>query len=209
MRKYLYLSFLLLLFNWAFAQNTVKWQPKEQNPLNLPTDEQGELRFREIVPIPKVANATAIKRARAWAANIYPSANEMVQTFDTTSGLMIVKGVISPKQGGSIGHKLFIEAKEGRYRATFSDLAYIYEITTPVKLKREMIIHPYGCDADDYYNMYLYVTTTTGANMGFASYKRMAATTADKQGPILAEVKRSFESMLISLKKAIEGEAGW
>jgi hypothetical protein len=194
----------------CLAQKTIDWHPKEINPVLMPLDDQGEIRFREVVPIPKISVGATLKRVRTWAAKTYPSANEMTQQFDTTQGVMVIKGAVKLKQGAMLGHKLIVEAKDGRYRVTIDELSYTYEITTPVKLRRDIPIHSYGCTADDYYDLTMFVATQSGSqSIGLMNFKKLAVKQADNQRPMLEEVKQTMEALLASLKKAVESDGDW
>lgn len=202
---------LLCSITAGYAQKTIPWAPKAPNPVSFPLDEQGEIRFREVVPLEKVSSATVLKRARTWAAKTYPSANEVVQQYDTAQGVMVIRGTAKLSPSTSLlAHRLVVEAKDGRYRVTVDQLAYAYELTTPIKLKREVLLHPYGVTADDLYDWYgVLMSQNPSQSMGLTSVRKMVLKAADQQEPGLVEIKQKIDALLSDLKKAVQEGGDW
>jgi hypothetical protein len=205
MRKTIFL--LLLSSSVALAQKTVDWQPKEKNPLNFPLSDEGEIQYREVIPT-KLSAGTILKRARTWAAKTYSSANEAVQQYDSTQGVMLMRGKVR-YQTSQLQHEILLEVKEGRYRLTLEKPAAYGEFTTPVRIVKETAIHPYGINADDFYDIYVLVLGTSQIQtMGLMNRKKMAIKAANSQEKNLAEIKQTLEGLIASLKKAIDQEPG-
>jgi hypothetical protein len=81
---------ILLLFScFGFSQNlpTVS---------NLPIDStDNNITYKAVIKIPKATSEQIYSKIRAWMANIYNSANNVLQMDDKASGTLIAKGVFS------------------------------------------------------------------------------------------------------------------
>lgn len=202
--KAIFLMTILLAFALpALAQKVLAWEPKEKNPANMPVDEQGEVRFCEVVSLPNVAPATIIKRAYTWANNNYPSPSNVIQH---TKNKLTVSGAKKIKIDALIGHRLVLDVKRGQYQVTVDSLHYIFDMTSQ-KVIRTMPIHTYGASADDFYEFYKFLGSQSDARKADGTNsKKMATTYANQQGLALIEIKHMIDELLASLKKAIENE---
>ncbi|GAB3775091.1 hypothetical protein GCM10028818_18710 [Spirosoma horti] len=194
---------LLTIVLPSFAQKVLTWEPKEKNPANMPVDEQGEVRFREVVSLHNVAPATVIKRAYTWATNNYPSASNVIQQ---TKNKLVIHGSKKIKVDALIGHQLVLEAKRGQYQVTVDSLHYIFDMISP-KVTRTMPIHTYGASADDFYEFYKFLGSQSDARKADGTNsKKMATTYANQQELALIEIKQMIDGLLVSLKKSIKNE---
>lgn len=88
----------------------------------------GDLVYQEVVEVTDINAAQLYSRAKATITDLYKSAKDVVQLDDKDAGRIVAKGtyeIVGDALGTSIDyvhHSLTIEAKDGRYRVTVSDL---------------------------------------------------------------------------------------
>ncbi len=95
----------------------------------LPTLENGQMGYQEVVIVEGVEPQELLSRARSWIAQSYRSSNAVIQLDDAAAGSIVIKGTFTiPYMGGlntvPIPHVLTIAAKPGRYRYTLSGFTY-------------------------------------------------------------------------------------
>lgn len=116
----------LILMSFAIAGERVE----------LPRDEKtGRYTYQEVVKVEGASARDLYSQARAWVARTYVSAQDVVQLEDSDAARLIVKGLWQTssgflRPGGWIRHTLTIEAKDGRYRYTISDLILAFDPPT-------------------------------------------------------------------------------
>lgn len=209
--KTLQLVFILLLISpFTLAQKVLAWEPKEKNPADMPLDEQGEIRFHELVSLPNLASDNILKRAHRWAKNTYLSADDVILH---SKRKLVIRGSIKTKTNVLVGHRLVLEVSRGQYQVTVDSLHYLYDMNSfsmkfPAKVIRAIRLHSYGASADDFYAFYNFLYSYSVAQKADTTQsKRMALIYANAQGSTLAEIKQTIEEGLASLKKNIENEA--
>ena len=130
---------LIILFNFStlilFSQEDI-----------LPIDkETGKISYSEIVKVDSVDAKALYNNAKIWFVHYFNSAKNVLQLDDKESGRIIGKGllnvttsVIVKADAGVVKFTIEINAKDGRYKYTFTDFwheAYISKITTPGDLR--------------------------------------------------------------------------
>lgn len=97
--------------------------------MGIPRDSaSGRIAYTAIVQVPGASKNELYVRAKAWAANAFRSAKDVLQMDDKEAGVLIGKTVyrsdfvvftsVSPNY---VQHTVKIEVKDGRYRYTFND----------------------------------------------------------------------------------------
>lgn len=89
-------------------------------PLPMPVSEDGtRYEYTDVVEVEGADADELYSRAKAWVANAYHSAQDVIQLDDKDSHRLIVKGVTTPSAffgPTSVRHTLTIETKDGKYR---------------------------------------------------------------------------------------------
>lgn len=197
---------LLLSTTAALAQPpAIEWAPKLPNPVDMPLDDAGQIRFQQVVQSSQ-PKSQVMQRVGTWAAKFYGSTPFTVQP-DTTQGTVVINARLPMKQGAPVNHQLVVETKPGRYRATVDQLAYQYEFTTPIKATKTYPIHPYGLTAQEWYDIYGMMGAQSATTL--TGYKKMAINSANSQDAILADLKQRVEAMLDSLQKSVNENKEW
>lgn len=202
--KYLLIGLLLATAVARAQPPKIEWTPKSPNPAGMPLDDAGEIRFQRIGESPKLSKGLIIQRVSIWAAR-FAGGTETVVTTDTAQGVIVINGRLTIKQSSPLVHKLVIEAKPGRYRATADELAYQFELTTPARVTKTYKLHPYGISAEDYHDFY----TIMGVGQMLVNPRKIAIKAADNQDAILVDIKQSIEAMLDSLQKSVGEDKDW
>jgi hypothetical protein len=82
------------------------------------------------------------KKSLEWIALNYKSAEDVIQLRDEEQGKIIAKGNFISKRFGKKGwirHTLVLDFKEGKFRYTYSDLAYYSPGSGEMKFESKMI----------------------------------------------------------------------
>ncbi|MCX6218336.1 DUF4468 domain-containing protein [Spirosoma sp.] len=135
--KHIYLLFalaaLLLSTTLTQAQKYVNVPPASPIPIDSTT---GMVQFRRIIQIPGDSSVSStISRARNWVTKTYRSANDVVQQYDPSNGIMVVQGLFVLEYAEmqymllnkitktlQVFHTVTIEAKSNRVRITIDGL---------------------------------------------------------------------------------------
>ena len=116
----------------------------------FPRNEKGEITYQEVVQVEGVSAAELRSRARAWIANTFRSAKDVVQLDDAEAGRIIVKGLLGATWNISkrlartdyFRHTLTIEIKDGRYRYTLDSFALTSkQEDTDTPIEEDLRIH--------------------------------------------------------------------
>ena len=119
---------LLLFMLSSFA--CLSWG-QNLNPIykqDLNYDDDGKVTFVKVFQADSTSAKDLYTKAEEWFSDTYNSANDVLQVRDKEAGRLIGKGfynyVITDmvKFEYSLEHTIKIEAREGRYRVTISDL---------------------------------------------------------------------------------------
>jgi len=112
------------LLGAALALGAGKADVQEAAP--IPKDPTtGRYSLQGVVQAEGATSAELFARARAWVAQTYRSAQDVVQLEDASTGRLVAKGNFEIRGGlgmtVTIWHLLTIETKDGRYRYTLTD----------------------------------------------------------------------------------------
>jgi hypothetical protein len=92
--------------------------------LRMPKDDSGRYILQDVVQAEGISAEELFARARAWVAQTYRSANDVVQLEDKATGRLVAKGfdhLEGMLYSADVWHTLTIEIKEGRWRYTMTN----------------------------------------------------------------------------------------
>lgn len=97
---------------------------------SLPTDEQGRVAFREVVPADKLAASLLYVHAKGWLRR----RGYALTVADSAGGRLVAtnafgvydRGYATKKLHGKVQYHLTVEVKDGRYRQQFTDFRFAY-----------------------------------------------------------------------------------
>jgi hypothetical protein len=119
---YFKINLLLILFFISIGSTSICLSQE------LPKDEKtGAFSYQEVVIIDGINSGELYSRAKAWIAETYRSANDVIQLDDKESGRLIVKGsfrITYYMNPAWVYHTLTLEVKDGRYRYTLTDFVF-------------------------------------------------------------------------------------
>jgi len=95
--------------------------------------EEGKITYKEVVEVPNATSQELFFRAKIMLANRYVSSPDVTKMEDKENGIIVIKAffekghndyVTNPK----MWYTLTIEAREGRYRYTITDIKYTFSV---------------------------------------------------------------------------------
>ncbi len=107
------------LFVCALVIVTLPAWGKDKGPDPMPINEDGAYEYSGAFEVYGASAGELYSRAKAWVANNYRSAQDVVQLDDKDAHRLIVKGLTTTSwllEIGYVRHTLTIETKDGKYR---------------------------------------------------------------------------------------------
>lgn len=93
----------------------------------LKENDSGQYEYQEVIEVQGVSATDIFIKSKEWIALNYRSSNEVIQMADSSQKIIIGKGAFIITmffKEGQIRHTFKIEAREGRFRATFNLFSY-------------------------------------------------------------------------------------
>jgi len=103
------------------ASDARRKEPLPDLPRN---DETGAVEYQQVVDVDGASADELLSRARAWVAETYRSAQDVIQLDDPSAGRLIARGLTEYSVftvAVYVRHRLTVEARDGRYRVTVTD----------------------------------------------------------------------------------------
>ena len=96
----------------------------KEKTILMPVNESGDFEYSGTFDVEGVTADVLYSRAKAWVANAYVSAQDVIQLDDKDAHRVIVKGNTTTHwmltETATVRHVLTIETKDGRYRYSLS-----------------------------------------------------------------------------------------
>lgn len=110
------------------------------NAQDLPTDENGNVVFTEVVEVSGKSAAELMENAKAWFDEYYMSDKNRVIEGETILDNHNFKTTKGNKDAGAVNYEIRVIVKDGRYKYEISNLVhkdYANDVGTGGKLERE------------------------------------------------------------------------
>ncbi len=115
--------------------------PFALNGQELKENENGSYEYQEVIEV-EGANASEIfQKSKEWIAINYRNSNDVIELADSSQKLIIGSGYFEISmffKKGEIRHTLKIEAREGRFRATYNQFSYYSSGSGEIPFEKKM-----------------------------------------------------------------------
>lgn len=115
---------------------------KDQEPDPMPVNDEGAYEYSDTVEVEGATADELYSRAKAWVANAYRSAQNVVQLDDKDAHRLIIKGnsreTYLMMGQVTVRHVVTIETKDGRYRYRMTGFVVDYDGGNSTPLEGEI-----------------------------------------------------------------------